>query len=350
MISFLNDYSEGAHEQILDALYRTNRCQSNVYGMDEYCEEAKKEIRKHLKKEKTEIHFLVGGTQTNTTVIASILKPYQGVISPESGHIAGHETGAIEAAGHKVLTIKPIDAKISAEQIENLVRSHFESESFEHQVQPGMVYISQPTEYGTIYSKAELTAIHDVCSKYHLPLFVDGARLGCALACNENDVSIADLEELSDVFYIGGTKMGALFGEAVIISNPNLQPCFRYMIKQKGGMLAKGRLLGLQFIELFRDDLYFKTGRHAVDLAHKLKKGISDLGYPFFIDSPTNQIFPVFPDELLEKLSEKYLLSYWDWGRVDESHSVTRMVTSWATEEKNVDEFLDDLKKITNGS
>ncbi len=347
MISFLNDYSEGAHEQILDALYRTNRCQSNVYGMDEYCEKARQMIRKHLKNEQSEIHFLVGGTQTNTTVISSILKPYQGVIAPETGHIAGHETGAIEATGHKVLTIPPVNAKISAEQIEKIVRSHFDSESFEHQVQPGMVYISQPTEYGTIYSKAELIAIHEVCSKYHLPLFVDGARLGCALACKENDVSIADLEELADVFYIGGTKMGALFGEAIVISNPELRPCFRYMIKQKGGMLAKGRLLGLQFIELFRDDLYFETGRHAVDLAQKLKAGIAALGYPFFIDSPTNQIFPVFPDELLEKLSEKYLLSYWDWGRVDETHSVTRMVTSWATEEKNVNEFLSDLEKLT---
>lgn len=347
MISFYNDYSEGAHEQILDALCRTNRCQTGGYGMDEFCEEAKQAIRKHLKNPETGIHFLVGGTQTNTTVIASILKPYQGVISPDTGHIAAHESGAIEATGHKVLTIPAESGKITAAQIDQLVCAHFESESSEHQVQPGMVYISHPTEYGTIYSKAELTAIHEVCQKHHLPLFVDGARLGCALVCEESDVSIADLEALTDVFYIGGTKMGALFGEAVIFGNPSLQNCFRYMIKQKGGMLAKGRLLGIQFLELFRDDLYFECSRHAVNLAKKLREGIAALGYSFSVDSPTNQIFPVFPDTLIEKLTEKYAFSYIDWGRIDETHSVARLVTSWATEEKNVDEFLEDLKNLS---
>ncbi len=349
MISFYNDYSEGAHERILDALVRTNRMQSAGYGTDEYCEEAKQLIRKHLKNAKTSIHFLVGGTQTNTTVISAALKPWQGVIAAESGHIAVHESGAVEATGHKVLTLPQTDGKINAGQIERLIRAHYDSESFEHQVQPGMVYISDPTEYGTIYSKAELQAISKVCRKFHIPLFVDGARLGCALVCEGGDVSLADLEELADVFYIGGTKMGAMFGEAVVITNPDIDDCFRYMIKQKGGMLAKGRLLGIQFAELFRDDLYFELARHAVRLAQKMQAGIAELGYPFMFDSPTNQIFPIFPDELIHQLEGKYSCSYWDWGRPDPKHSNVRIVTSWATEEANVDAFLADLKALTPG-
>ena len=349
MISFFNDYSEGAHERILDALIRTNRLQSPGYGEDEYCEEAKALIRRHFHKPETAIHFLVGGTQTNTTVIASVLKPYQGVIAADTGHIAVHESGAIEATGHKVLTLPHHNGKISAEQVERLIRSHYDSESFEHQVQPGMIYISHPTEYGTIYSKAELEALHKVCSRYHIPLFVDGARLGTALVCEESDVTLSDLEDLADIFYIGGTKMGALFGEAVVITNPAYQDCFRYMIKQKGGMLAKGRLLGIQFAELFRDDLYFDLARHAVRLAQKMAKGIAELGYPFMMESPTNQIFPIFPDELIHQLEDKYACSYWDWGRPDPQHSITRIVTSWATEESNVDAFLADLKKLTPG-
>ncbi len=347
MISFYNDYSEGAHERIMDALMRTNRMQSSGYGEDEYCEEAKMLIRRHLRKPETAIHFLVGGTQTNTTVIASVLKPYQGVIAADTGHIAVHESGAVEATGHKVLTLPHTNGKISAGQVERLIRAHYDSESFEHQVQPGMVYISQPTEYGTVYSKAELEALHMICRKFHIPLFVDGARLGAALVCSEGDFTIADLEELADMFYIGGTKMGALFGEAVVISNPEYQDCFRYMIKQKGGMLAKGRLLGIQFAELFRDDLYFELARHAVRLAQKMAAGIRELGYPFMLESPTNQIFPIFPDELIHKLEDKYSCSYWDWGRPDPQHSITRIVTSWATEEANVDAFLADLKKLS---
>lgn len=346
MISFYNDYSEGAHERILDALIRTNRLQSGGYGEDEYCEEAKTLIRRYLRKKETEIHFLVGGTQTNTTVISAILKPWQGVIAADTGHIAVHESGAIEATGHKVLTLPHHEGKINASQIERLVRAHFDSESFEHQVQPGMVYISQPTEYGTIYSKAELKAISEICHKFHLPLFIDGARLGAALVCTENDLTIADLEELADVFYIGGTKNGALFGEAVVVSSPELTPCFRYMIKQKGGMLAKGRLLGIQFAELFRDDLYFDLARHAVELAQKLQKWLEELGFSFMLHSPTNQIFPIFPDELIHQLEDKYSCSYWDWGRTDPQHSITRIVTSWATPEEAVDAFLSDLRKL----
>ena len=349
MISFFNDYSEGAHERILDALIRTNRLQSPGYGEDEYCGEAKSLIRRHFHKPETAIHFLVGGTQTNTTVIASVLKPYQGVVAADTGHIAVHESGAIEATGHKVLTLPHTNGKINGEQVERLIRAHYDSESFEHQVQPGMVYISHPTEYGTIYSKAELEALHKVCTRYHIPLFVDGARLGTALVCEGNDVSLSDLEDLADIFYIGGTKMGAMFGEAVVITNPAYQDCFRYMIKQKGGMLAKGRLLGIQFAELFRDDLYFDLARHAVRLAQKMAKGIADLGYPFMLESPTNQIFPIFPDELIHQLEEKFACSYWDWGRPDPKHSITRIVTSWATEEANADAFLADLKRLTEG-
>ena len=350
MISFYNDYSEGAHERIMDALMRTNRVQTPGYGEDEYCEEAKTLIRAHLRKPETAIHFLVGGTQTNTTVIASVLKPYQGVIAADTGHIAVHESGAVEATGHKVLTVPHTNGKLSAEQVERLIRAHYDSESFEHQVQPGMVYISQPTEYGTIYSKAEMEALHAVCRKFHIPLFVDGARLGTALVCEGGDMTLADLEELADIFYIGGTKMGALFGEAVVISNPAYQDCFRYMIKQKGGMLAKGRLLGIQFAELFRDDLYFKLARHAVRLAQKMEKEIKALGYPFMLESPTNQIFPIFPDELIHKLEDNFSCSYWDWGRPDPKHSITRIVTSWATSEENVDAFLTELKRLTEGS
>ena len=349
MIRFYNDYSEGAHERILEKLAAINRTQTGGYGEDEYCEEAKALIRKRLHKPETAIHFLVGGTQTNTTVIASVLKPYQGVIAADTGHIAAHESGAIEATGHKVLTLPHTNGKISAEQVERLIRAHYDSESFEHQVQPGMVYISHPTEYGTIYSKAEMEALHNVCRKFHIPLFVDGARLGCALVCEESDMTLGDLEDLADIFYIGGTKMGALFGEAVVITDPAYQNCFRYMIKQKGGMLAKGWLLGVQFAELFRDDLYFDLARHAVKMAQKMAKGIAELGYSFMLDSPTNQIFPIFSDELIHQLEDKYACSYWDWGRPDPKHSITRIVTSWATEEKNVDAFLADLKKLTQG-
>ena len=347
MISFYNDYSEGAHERILEALTETNRLQTGGYGEDPFCEEAREMIRQYLRKPESAIHFLVGGTQTNTTVIASVLKPYQGVIAPETGHIAVHESGAIEATGHKVLTLPQKDGKITAEQVEKLIRAHYDSESFEHQVQPGMVYISHPTEYGTVYSKDELQALHAVCKKFHIPLYLDGARLGCALVCEGNDLSLADIEELTDMFYIGGTKMGALFGEAVVFSNPEYNDCFRYMIKQKGGLLAKGRLLGIQFRELFRDGLYFEIGRHAVGIAQKMKREIEAMGYPFYMDSPTNQIFPVFPVEVIHRLEDDYNCSYWDWGRPDPKHSVTRICTSWATDEKDADAFLEDLRKIT---
>lgn len=345
MVSFTNDYSEGAHERIIEALGRTNREQTPGYGMDDYCEMAKQLIATHLNKPSTNIHFLVGGTQTNMTVIAAFLKPWQGVIAADTGHIAVHESGAIEATGHKVLTIPGSDGKINAEQVETLIRTHYDDDAFEHTVQPGMVYISQPTELGTIYSLKEIAALHEVCLRYQIPLYVDGARLACALTCPENDVTLADLEELTDAFYIGGTKMGALFGEALVICNPRYHACFRYMIKQRGGMLAKGRLLGLQFCELFKDDLYFEIGRYANAMARKLEAGIRDLGYEFGAGSPTNQIFPIFPDEVIAQLNEKYSFNF--WSRIDMDHSMVRLVTSWATEESNVDAFLRDLAACT---
>ena len=334
MISFYNDYSEGAHERILDALSRTNRLQSAGYGEDEYCGEAKMLIRRHLRKPETEIHFLVGGTQTNTTVISAILKPWQGVIAADTGHIAAHESGAIEASGHKVLTIPNHEGKINAEQIERLVRAHFDSESFEHQVQPGMVYISQPTEYGSIYSKAELRSISAVCHKFHLPLFVDGARLGAAIVCEENDITIADLEELADVFYIGGTKCGALFGEAVVFTHGNAPAHFFTTIKQHGALMAKGRMLGLQFDTLFTDGLYFEIARHADRMAALLKGIFLEKGYEIFIDSPTNQQFFVMSRQRASELHSK--VRFEDWCPVDDGRIAVRFVTSWATKKENV--------------
>lgn len=343
--AFINDYSEGAHEKIMEAMVSTNRKQTVGYGMDEYCARAAELISAHLHNPKSKVHFLVGGTQTNLTVISSILRPHQGAISADTGHINTHESGAIEATGHKVLTIPSPDGKITAEQVKELVEAHINDATFEHTVQPGMVYISHPTEVGTIYSKKELTELRAVCDQYELPLFVDGARLGCALTAEDSDVTLFDLAHLSDLFYIGGTKMGALFGEALVINNPALQKDFRYQIKQKGGMLAKGRLLGIQFEQLFTDDLYFELAKHANRMASKLREGIAALGYAFFAESPTNQIFPVLPRTLLEKLGEDYGFAF--WCRVDDTHDAIRLCCSWATDEEMVDELLKDLKKLS---
>ena len=270
MILFSKDYSEGCHENILKALNQTNYVQTDGYGTDEYCEEAKSLIKEACSSPNADIHFLVGGTQTNFTVIASALKPYQGVISAVSGHINVHETGAVEATGHKVIPLPSDDGKITAQQVEECFLKHCNSDSAEHEVQPKMVYISNSTELGTIYTKSELTELSEVCGKYGLYLFLDGARLGYALTCKENDLDLQTIAKLCDVFYIGGTKVGALFGEAVVITNDNLKSDFRYMIKRGGGMLAKGRLLGIQFKELFTDNLYFEISKHAIEMAEKM--------------------------------------------------------------------------------
>ncbi|MBP1578030.1 MAG: aminotransferase class I/II-fold pyridoxal phosphate-dependent enzyme [Oscillospiraceae bacterium] len=343
--SFLNDYSEGAHENIIRTLTETNRVQTVGYGKDEYCLRAKRHIQAALGCGHSRVHFLVGGTQVNLTVISSVLRPYQGVISAETGHVNVHESGAIEATGHKVLALPAKEGKITAKQIDDLLKAHFEDSAAEHTVQPGMVYISQPTELGTIYSKAELSAIYDVCHKRDIPLFIDGARLGCALTSDDNDLEMGDLAELCDIFYIGGTKMGALFGEALVINNPVYDKDFRYMIKQRGGMLAKGRLLGLQFEALFTNDLYFDLARHANEAAKKLANGIAALGYKFAAKPVTNQIFPIFPKSIIKQLETEYLFEF--NSHYDEENDVVRFCTSWATDMDKIDEFLKVLELIT---
>lgn len=341
MIRFNCDYSEGAHERILKKLAETNLEQTPGYGEDHYCQEAAEIIRKLCKNQSAAVHFLVGGTQANQTVIAAALRPHQGVVAAETGHINVHETGAIEATGHKVLALPSEDGKIRAEQVEELYTSHVEDESFEHMVQPKMVYISNPTELGTIYTKRELEELYAVCRKHHLYLFVDGARLAYGLAAEGNDVDLPALAANCDVFYIGGTKVGALFGEAVVITNEELMPDFRYHIKQRGGMLAKGRLLGLQFGELLRDGLYFELGAHADRLADKIRAACEAKGYPFLVPNTTNQVFPIMPDCVLEQWKDKF--SYTHQGRVDESHTAIRLCTSWVSSEENVDLLVTDI-------
>ncbi len=344
MILFSKDYSEGCHENILKALNQTNYVQTDGYGTDEYCEEAKSLIKEACSSPNADIHFLVGGTQTNFTVIASALKPYQGVISAVSGHINVHETGAVEATGHKVIPLPSDDGKITAQQVEECFLKHCNSDSAEHEVQPKMVYISNSTELGTIYTKSELTELSEVCGKYGLYLFLDGARLGYALTCKENDLDLQTIAKLCDVFYIGGTKVGALFGEAVVITNDNLKSDFRYMIKRGGGMLAKGRLLGIQFKELFTDNLYFNIAENANIQAAKIKKALIEKGYSFMSESPTNQLFPVFPDSILEKLSKEFFFEL--QGKTDENHTAVRICTSWATTDEQTEKLIDSILEI----
>lgn len=344
MIRFESDYLEGAHPSILARLAETNDDQTPGYGEDLYCERARGYLRGLCKDESLDVHFLVGGTQANMTVISSVLRPYQGVLSAQTGHINGHETGAVEATGHKVLTLPSDDGKITAAQVEQAYQDHWNDSNHEHIVQPGMVYISNPTENGTIYSLSELTELSRVCRKYGLPLFLDGARLGYGLAAQGNDVTLPDLARLCDVFYVGGTKVGALFGEAVVISNPSLKKDFRYQIKQRGGMLAKGRLLGIQFEALFKDGLYFEISDHAVRLAAILRNAFEQKGFSFRYDSPTNQLFPVLPNGILEKLKESYSFSFWE--KADETHSVVRFCTSWNTKEENVKQLAEEIRGL----
>ena len=329
---------------ILQLLTETNLEQTVGYGEDPYCKEARLLIQKACQNDNADVHFLVGGTQTNTTVIAHTLRPYQGVISALSGHINVHETGAIEATGHKVLSIATADGKLTAEQIEEAVIAHRNEDGPEHMVQPGMVYLSFPTEVGTVYTLSELEAISTVCRKYELPLFVDGARLGYGLCSPESDITLPELTRLADVFYIGGTKVGALFGEAVVITNEALKRDFRYSIKRHGGMLAKGRLLGLQFATLFTDDLYMQIAQHAIDEAMRIKSALQETGFKFLIDSPTNQQFPIFSKAQLETLGQKYRFSFWQ--QIDAEHAAVRICTSWGTKSENVDSLIADIKKL----
>lgn len=341
MILFNSDYTEGAHPKIMQRLMETNLEQTVGYGEDEYCETARDAIRKACDTPEADVHFLVGGTQANFTVISSALRSFQGVLCADSGHINVHETGAVEATGHKVLALPGTDGKINAKQVKEAFELHWKDDAHEHIVQPKMVYISHPTELGTLYTKAELEALHDVCRECGLYLYLDGARMGYGLAAPGTDVTLADVARYCDVFYIGGTKVGALFGEAVVICNPLLKPDFRYCIKQHGGMLAKGRLLGVQFLELFKDGLYYEISKHAIDMAMLLKDGLTKKGYTFFKESVTNQQFIILDDTKLEEITKKYGVTYQE--RYDESRSVIRLCTSWATKEEDVKAFLEDM-------
>ena len=320
MVYFTSDYTEGCHERILQRMMQTNLEQTPGYGTDYHCMNAARYIKAECGREDVDVHFLVGGTQTNLTLIDAALRPHQGAVCAESGHIHIHETGAVEATGHKCLTLPSSDGKITAQQVRELVRLHRTDESMEHTVQPKLVYISNPTEYGTIYALSELEALSAACRELGLFLFVDGARLGYGLRCRQNDVTMADLARLCDAFYIGGTKVGALFGEALVLTHPALKEDFRYLIKQHGGMLAKGRLLGI------------------------LRDALTQAGFAMQVDSPTNQLFPIVPDALLERIRENYAVTY--MNRVDENSSCIRLCTSWATREEDVRAFCADLRKI----
>lgn len=341
MIRFNCDYSEGAHPDVLKKLMDTNLEQTEGYGLDPYCEKAAELIRHHCRRPDVDVHFFVGGTQTNLTVISACLRPHQGAVSADTGHINTHESGAIEATGHKVLAVPSPDGKLTAAQVQAVYEAHMADEVREHIVQPKLIYISNPTEAGTIYTKAELTALSETCRKNDLLLYMDGARLGYALCADGNDLDLPAIAGLVDVFYIGGTKNGALFGEALVITNDSMKSDFRYIIKQKGGMLAKGRLLGLQFIALFEDGLYFKMARHANEMAGLIKDACIQKGYGFLTESVTNQQFPILPDRILSKLNETYEYSFWQ--KVGHAHSAVRFCTSWATDIAQVRQLAGDL-------
>ena len=344
MLYFNNDYAEGCHQSILDALVKTNMEQTLGYSEDSYCAAAREKIRKACGNDNLAVHFLVGGTQTNLTVIDAALRPHQGALCASSGHIHVHETGAVEATGHKVLTLPSTDGKITARQVEQAVLAHRADGAFEHIVQPKLVYISNPTELGTLYTKQELEDLSAVCQKLGLYLFLDGARLGYGLMAKGNDLTMEDIARLCDVFYIGGTKVGALFGEAVVIRNPALAEDFRYIIKQHGGMLAKGRLLGIQFDTLFTDDLYYKISAHADAMADRLRDTLAEVGAPLLVPGTTNQVFAILPDTLLEELAKTVTFS--EQERVSDTHRAVRFCTSWATKAENVDTLCRKLKEL----
>ncbi len=338
MYFFRNDYSEGALPEVLDALVRTNLCATVGYGLDPYCAEAAEAIRARFACPDADVHFLVGGTQTNQTAIGAFLRPWEAVIAAGTGHVAVHETGAIEATGHKVCTAGTPDGKLTPERIESVFEAH-QRGGDEHMVLPKLVYISNSTELGTVYSRKELAAISRTCRELDLYLYLDGARL--AVGLDAGRLEPEDLADLCDAFYIGGTKNGLLFGEALVITRENLKPCFRHAIKQRGGMLAKGRLLGVQFAALFENDLWLKAAAHANAMAKKLREGLAAQGIPFDVDSPTNQLFPILPEAKIHALSRDFNFEL--WGK-REGGTAVRFVTSWATEEKAVDALLAALR------
>lgn len=329
-----NDYSEGCHPRILEALSKTNLESTTGYGLDEYCTQAASRIKEVFSCPDADIHFLVGGTQANAAMLGHILRPYEAAIAVSTGHINVHESGAVEATGHKVVTYPNPTGKVTPEMVERALTDNPD----EHTVTPGAVYISNATEIGTIYSKSELSALSECCKQHDLYLYLDGARLGSALTSGENDLSPADLAKYCDAFYIGGTKNGALFGEAMVIVNDRLKRQFRPSMKQRGAMLAKGRLLGIQFLELFRDDLWFDLAKRENALASRLQSGLAEKGVKLLVHSPTNQIFPIFSNEEVEKLKQDFAFEI--WGKYDETHTIIRLVTSWATRPETVDAFL----------
>ena len=338
MLYFENDYCEGAHPAILQKLMETNFEKVSGYGTDPYCASAKEKIRKACDCPEADVYFISGGTQTNAIVIASMLNRWEGVIAAATGHVAGHEAGAIEYTGHKVLGLPQKNGKLDAETVRDFCKTFFADGNHDHMVFPGMVYISHPTEYGTLYTKAELEALSAVCHEYKLPLFLDGARLGYGLVSKGTDVTLADLARLTDVFYIGGTKVGALCGEAAVF--PHGAPAhFMTMMKQQGALLAKGRLLGIQFDVLFTDDLYTKISENAITTANVLKRALSDKGYKFFMDSPTNQIFVVLSNEQLAALEGKAKFGFWE--KYDDTHTVVRIATSWATKMEEIMQLIE---------
>ena len=340
-MKFNCDYMEGVHPRILERLVETNLEQTAGYGNDPYCVSAKKKILEACQCPDGEVHFLVGGTQTNATVIAALLHMYDGVLAAATGHVNVHEAGAIEYTGHKVLTLPQKDGKISAESVENYLKWFYADENHEHMVQPGMVYLTHPTEYGTLYTAEELKAIHGICQRYAIPLYVDGARLGYALAARKTDVTLPVLAQNCDIFYIGGTKVGAFCGEAVVIPKKGLIPKFFTTIKQHGALLAKGRLIGIQFDTLFTDGLYQEISAHAIRMAEKLKKALMEKGYTMYLDSPTNQQFVLLDNKKKKELLEQVDFDFFE--NYDSEHTVMRFVTSWATREEDVDRLIEIL-------
>lgn len=343
-LHFASDYMKGAHPQVLDAIVRTNYLSTAGYGEDEFCRKAEQEILEACSCPDGEVHFLIGGTQANAVMIDALLRPYQGVIAAASGHVSVHEAGAIEFGGHKVLIAKDHEGKLSADSIREIAEGWESDANREHMVMPGMVYISQPTEYGTLYSLDELTQISQVCRAYGLPLYVDGARLAYALAAEENDVGLADLARLCDAFYIGGTKCGLLFGEAVVLTRKNMIPHFFTIIKQHGALLAKGRLLGVQFDSLFKAGLYQRIGIPAIQSAGRIKKKLQNCGYHIAFDSPTNQIFFIADDAFIEKLGEK--VEYGFMEKTDRNHTMIRFATAWSTTDQATEELLECIDAL----
>lgn len=345
MIRFECDYAEGMHPKILEKVVETNMQQTIGYSEDEYCQSARKKIQALCNNDKADVHYFVGGTQINLTVIAGLLRPHQGVLSSEWGHIAVHECGAIETTGHKVLILPSEDGKVTPNQVDDYCEGHITDSHRQHMVQPAMLYVSQPTENGTVYSLKELQDLHASCKRNNLNFYIDGARLGYAMATEQGKMTLEELSNACDIFYIGATKIGAIFGEALVIPKESLQEDFRYLIKNRGALLAKGRFLGIQFDVLFTDNLYFDISQNAVDLALEIKKAFEDGGFKFLFDSPSNQQFPILPNKHIEKLKEKY--AFHVWQKMDNDTSAVRIVTSWVTNKEHVDEFVKDIKALS---